>query len=317
LTLVQKYITGEGQFSYAYHYHMRIFMHLNGDIEMSLPFYLLKSLTKMSKRVQNHPQTARKSLFHQGLMKMLVLYALREVQMTWRQLLSSVGLDEQDTKQEKPKVSKEKGNTSKDSAKLKEVSPVAKSTRSCKRKLQLQQEAEIKQEPGSPVSRHESKGFDRVYTRRMEKQRAEQQQEVKSEPETEACDKPIEKTTEKKQSKLDKGKQVVDYRSRPKTRSTNKLRLNSKALFKPSLKKDNLIIIDEDAVEKVPKKILRARKQPPVPDIELSNSEAEIEQDPTYTPEINELARTIPTRSPNSRKFCREGDHCGVIFKGA
>jgi hypothetical protein len=73
---------------------------------------------------------------------------------------------------------------------------------------------------------------------------------------------------------MDKGKQAADYRSRPKTRETNKLRLNSKALFKPSLKKENLIIIDEDAVEKVPKKILRTRKQPTVPDIELSNSEA-------------------------------------------
>jgi len=60
------------------------------------------------------------------------------------------------------------------------------------------------------------------------------------------------------------------------TRSTNKLRLNSKALFKPSIKKYNLIIID-DVVEKVPKKILGVRKQPPVPDIKLSNYEAEIE----------------------------------------
>jgi len=79
LTLVQRYMIGEGQISYAYH-----FMHLNGDIETSLPFYLLKCLTKMSKRVQNRPQTSRKILFFQGLMKMLDLYALREVQMTWR-----------------------------------------------------------------------------------------------------------------------------------------------------------------------------------------------------------------------------------------
>jgi hypothetical protein len=56
-------------------------MNINGDIEISLPFCLLKSLTKISKRVQNHPQIARKSLFHQGLIKMLVLYAFREVQM--------------------------------------------------------------------------------------------------------------------------------------------------------------------------------------------------------------------------------------------
>jgi hypothetical protein len=84
LTIVQRYLIGEGIFSYAYRYHMRILMHLNGDTKMSLSFYMLKILTKMSKRVQNHPQTSHKSLFHQGLIKMLVMYALREVQMTWR-----------------------------------------------------------------------------------------------------------------------------------------------------------------------------------------------------------------------------------------
>jgi hypothetical protein len=78
--MVQRYIIGEGIFSYAYHYHMRIFMHLNGGMKMGLPFYLLKCLTKIAKRVQIHHQTAHKSLFHQGLIKMLVMYALREVQ---------------------------------------------------------------------------------------------------------------------------------------------------------------------------------------------------------------------------------------------
>jgi hypothetical protein len=57
-------------------------MHLNGDAEMSLPFYLLKSFTKMVKRVQSNLGTAHKSLFHQGLIKMLVLYALREAQVS-------------------------------------------------------------------------------------------------------------------------------------------------------------------------------------------------------------------------------------------
>jgi hypothetical protein len=51
----------------------------------------------------------------------------------------------------------------------------------------------------------------------------------------------------KRQSKKNKGKQLVSYPSRPKTRPTNKLRLNSKAMFKPSLKKENLIILDDDS----------------------------------------------------------------------
>jgi hypothetical protein len=69
---------------------------------------------------------------------MLVLYALKEVQMTWWQLFISLGMDEQDAKQEKPKYSKEKGSTLKSSTKLKEVSPVARQTRSSKRKFEFQ-----------------------------------------------------------------------------------------------------------------------------------------------------------------------------------
>jgi hypothetical protein len=52
----------------------------------------------------------------------------------------------------------------------------------------------------------------------------------------------------------------VDYQSRPKDRETSKLRLNSKALFNPSLKKDNMIILDDDIEEKTPPKIRRTKK---------------------------------------------------------
>jgi hypothetical protein len=229
---------------------------------MSFPFYLLKSLTKMAKRVQSNPGTAHKSLFHQGLIKMLVLYALREVRVSWKQLLASLGFDEQDPKQKKPKASTRKGNTSRSSAKLQEVSPVARRTRSSKRKLESQQEEEIKLEPESSASKHELTSFDRVYTRRMAKQRIEQLQEVKSDPETEIDDAPVEKPPQVKQSKGNKGKgkQPVNYPNRPKTRATNKLRLNSKAMFKPSLKKDNLIILDDDITKEIHKKTIKEEK---------------------------------------------------------
>jgi hypothetical protein len=82
LVVVQKYITCEGRFSTIHCYHMCFLMHLNGDMEMNLPFYLLKILTKMEKRIQSHPQTAHKSLFHKGLIKIMVMYALSEVQVS-------------------------------------------------------------------------------------------------------------------------------------------------------------------------------------------------------------------------------------------
>jgi hypothetical protein len=51
-------------------------------------------------------------------------------------------------------------------------------------KLELQQEEEIKMEPESFASKHESTSSDRVYTRRMDKHRKEHLQEVKIEIET-------------------------------------------------------------------------------------------------------------------------------------
>jgi hypothetical protein len=50
---IQRYITGEGRFSIFHCYHIRFLMHLNDVKEMNLPFYLLKILTKISKRIEN------------------------------------------------------------------------------------------------------------------------------------------------------------------------------------------------------------------------------------------------------------------------
>jgi len=47
---------------------------------------------------------------------------------------------------------------------------------------------------------------------------------------------------------------VVDYPSISKTSATNKLRLNSKALFHPAIKKENEIIIDDGTVESTEEK---------------------------------------------------------------
>jgi hypothetical protein len=83
LTAVQRYITGEGHFSIVHCYHLCFLMHLSGDKELNLPFYFLKIL-KMSRRVQSHPESAHRSLYHQGFIKILVLFALDEIEMPWK-----------------------------------------------------------------------------------------------------------------------------------------------------------------------------------------------------------------------------------------
>jgi hypothetical protein len=118
-------------------------MHLNGDSPLCLPFFLLKSLSKMSKRIQTHPATASKSIFHQRLIKTLVMYALGEVQRSWDWLIKSLKLEEQGPKH-KTSLEKKSKKVKKVPKTLvvtvKENSLVARITRSSKRKLQLQQE---------------------------------------------------------------------------------------------------------------------------------------------------------------------------------
>jgi hypothetical protein len=81
LSIIQRYITGEGRFSIIHFYHIRFLVHLNGDKELNLPFYLLKILTKMSKRIQNYPESSHRSLYHKGFIKILVIVSLRELDM--------------------------------------------------------------------------------------------------------------------------------------------------------------------------------------------------------------------------------------------
>jgi hypothetical protein len=75
------------------------------------------------------------------------MYALSEVQVSWKQLLSSLGFEEhvsktqKTTPDKKTRVSTRKGITTKIQE---EASPIMRQTRSSKRKLDLQQEESTK-----------------------------------------------------------------------------------------------------------------------------------------------------------------------------
>jgi hypothetical protein len=64
-------------------YHLRLILHFTGKQPMNMPFYLLKSLTKMASKVQDKPQTTSNSLFHHGLIKLIVLEELSRRNKTW------------------------------------------------------------------------------------------------------------------------------------------------------------------------------------------------------------------------------------------
>jgi hypothetical protein len=103
LIVIHRYITYEGRFSLVYIYHIRILMHLNGDYPLNIPYFLLKRLTKMSKRVQSLSTNAKRSLFQQVLIKTLVMYDLSELQKPWSWLTQYINPNTQSNKQKKGK----------------------------------------------------------------------------------------------------------------------------------------------------------------------------------------------------------------------
>jgi len=101
LPVVQKYISCEGRFSIVHCYLMRFLLHLNGSSIMNLPYYLLKSMTKMENKVQTHPKNVAYSLFHQGIIKVLVRKELDKPQTSWEYFLCSLGFEEHEKKSHK------------------------------------------------------------------------------------------------------------------------------------------------------------------------------------------------------------------------
>jgi hypothetical protein len=85
--IIQKFVTCEGRFSIVYLYHIKILQHLKGEKILNMPYYFLKSLSKMSMSIQKQTRNEEKSLYHYGLIKMLIVHQLQEHDITWEQFL--------------------------------------------------------------------------------------------------------------------------------------------------------------------------------------------------------------------------------------
>ena len=71
LDLIHRYVTCEGHLSSAYVYHLRL-MSLFIGFSLNLPHYLVQSLSKMSSAIKKGPKHISHSLFHHGLVRMLI-----------------------------------------------------------------------------------------------------------------------------------------------------------------------------------------------------------------------------------------------------
>jgi hypothetical protein len=89
LKIIQRYFTCEGRFNMLYQYHIRLVLHFTGKDEMNIPFYLLRSMVKMSDKVQEKSKVVDTSFFHSGLIRMLVMEELMKRNIPWDQFIVS------------------------------------------------------------------------------------------------------------------------------------------------------------------------------------------------------------------------------------
>ena len=93
LEMIQNYITYEVRYDEFLRCHLRFLMHLSGEKKMNLPYYLLKSIQKIISRVHSHQIHTVHSLFHQGLIKLLIIIHLKKKGKTWEEFLFEYGFD--------------------------------------------------------------------------------------------------------------------------------------------------------------------------------------------------------------------------------
>jgi hypothetical protein len=91
--LIHKFITCEGRFRSIHLYHIKLLQHLKGDCEIIMPYFLLQSLSKMAKAVQKQGRNTKKSLYHCGFIKMIIIYELQRKNLTWQQFIIENGFE--------------------------------------------------------------------------------------------------------------------------------------------------------------------------------------------------------------------------------
>ena len=90
LDVIHRYVTCEGRLSSAYVYHLRLLAVFLG-FPLNLPYYLVRSLTKMSSAIKRGPKNIGHSLFHHGLVRILVERELSKKNRSWDEFLESNG----------------------------------------------------------------------------------------------------------------------------------------------------------------------------------------------------------------------------------
>lgn len=77
MLILQKFITYEGIFGFMYVYHIHLLRNFLENGTINLPFFLLNSLRRMATNVQKKIESIETTMYHHGLVKILVEFHLR------------------------------------------------------------------------------------------------------------------------------------------------------------------------------------------------------------------------------------------------
>jgi hypothetical protein len=106
LIVVKQFVTCEGRYGLVFLYHLRLLMNFMG-YPLNMPFYFQRSLYKMAKRFKR--EKADSSLFHHGLIRLIVVHHLNLHGDNWQAFLSRNGfVDSESVQIDKSVVSETK-----------------------------------------------------------------------------------------------------------------------------------------------------------------------------------------------------------------
>jgi hypothetical protein len=88
LASLQRFLTCESRYVVTFIYHLRLLLHFEGGPEIDFPYFLWMSLNKMVICFKSLSKTEKTRIYHQGLIKMLVLHEIRKQRISWKILIT-------------------------------------------------------------------------------------------------------------------------------------------------------------------------------------------------------------------------------------
>jgi hypothetical protein len=88
LVFLQNFLTYEGRYAVNFLYHLRLLLHFEGGPKMYFPHFLWMSLNEMVRGVKASSKKLETSLYHHGLMKLIVVHELRKQDNSWKKLFT-------------------------------------------------------------------------------------------------------------------------------------------------------------------------------------------------------------------------------------